>query len=61
MEPKECFLRAQYGYCWIEQGQWMFQAIEIRDHPVREQPVGEAVKVELSELVFHHDEDEELH
>lgn len=28
---------------------------------VREQPLGEPVKVELGELVFHHDEDEELH
>ncbi len=61
MEPKECFHKEQFGYCWIEQGQWMFQRIEVREHPVREQPVGEPVKVDLGELVFHHDEDEELH
>jgi hypothetical protein len=28
---------------------------------VQGRTVGEPVKVELAELVFHHDEDEELH
>jgi hypothetical protein len=28
---------------------------------VHEQPVGKAIGVELREIVFHHDEDEELH
>jgi hypothetical protein len=28
---------------------------------VRGQPLGEPIQVELGELVFHHDEDEELH
>jgi hypothetical protein len=61
MEPKECFHNMQFGYCWLEKGQWMFQAVEVLEHPVREQPVGDPLKVELSDLVFHHDEDEELH
>jgi hypothetical protein len=56
MEPKECFYKEQFGYCWLEKEQWQFQAVD-----VREQPLGEPIKVELSELVFHHDEDEELH
>ena len=56
MEPKECFYRESFGYCWLEKDQWMFQAVD-----VHEVPQGEPVKVELSELVFHHDEDEELH
>jgi len=56
MEPKECFFREQFGYCWVEDGQWLFQAVD-----VSEQPLGEPLKVELGELVFHHDQDEELH
>ena len=56
MEPKECFRETQFGYCWLDDGQWLFQAVD-----VHEQALGEPVKVELSELVFHHDEDEELH
>lgn len=56
MEPKECFYQEQFGYCWLEGDQWLFQAMD-----VREQPLGEPVKVELGELLFHHDEDEELH
>jgi hypothetical protein len=56
MKPKECFWKDQFGYCWLEKDQWMFQTVDIQ-----EQAVGEPVKVELGELVFHHDEDEELH
>lgn len=56
MEPKECFRGDQFGYCWIEAGQWLFQAARVGG-----EAVGEPVKVELRELVFHHDEDEELH
>lgn len=56
MEPRECFHDTQFGYCWLDDSQWLFQAVD-----VHEQPVGEPVKVDLSELVFHHDEDEELH
>lgn len=56
MQLKECFHREQYGYCWMEGDQWMFQAVD-----PTEKPVGEPVKVELGELRFHHDEDEELH
>jgi hypothetical protein len=56
MEPKECFLKEQFGYCWLEKDQWMFQAVD-----TNEQVLGDPVKVELRELVFHHDEDEELH
>lgn len=54
MEPKECFYREQFGYCWLDNEQWLFQ-------DESEQPLGEPVKVELGELVFHHDQDEELH
>jgi hypothetical protein len=56
MEPKECFLKGQFGYCWLEGDQWIFQAVD-----VHEQPIGGPVKVELKDFVFHHDEDEELH
>ncbi|MBT9540230.1 hypothetical protein [Thiobacillus sp.] len=56
METKECFLKDQFGYCWLEHDQWMFQAVD-----VHEQLLGEPIKVELADLVFHHDEDEELH
>lgn len=56
METKECFLKDQFGYCWLEHDQWMFQAVD-----VHERLLGEPIKVELADLVFHHDEDEELH
>ena len=56
MEPKECIYREQFGYCWQDNGQWLFQAVD-----VTEKPMGEPVQVELGELVFHHDQDEELH
>jgi hypothetical protein len=56
MQPKECFYRDHFGYCWQEDGQRLFQAVD-----VHEEPVDEPVKVELGEIVFHHDEDEELH
>jgi hypothetical protein len=56
MEPKECFHDGQFGYCWQENDQWKFQAVD-----VSEQPLGEPIEVKLGELVFHHDEDEELH
>ena len=42
MESKECFYRDQFGYCWQEGGQWLFQAVD-----VTEAPVGEPIKVEL--------------
>lgn len=56
MEFRECFYKDQFGYCWLERDQWMFQAVE-----VGERPIGEPIKVELADLAFHHDEDEELH
>jgi hypothetical protein len=56
MQPKECFYRKQFGYCWLEGEQWLFQAVD-----ETEKPMGEPIKVELAELLFHHDEDEELH
>ena len=56
MEPKECFYREQFGYCWQEDVQLLFQAVD-----VTEKPLGEPVRVELGDLVFHHDQDEELH
>lgn len=56
MEPKECFYKAQFGYCWLEGEQWLFQAADVAGRPV-----GEPVRVELGELSFHHDQDEELH
>lgn len=56
MEPKECFYKEQFGYCWLDKDQWLFQAVDMT-----EKPLGESIKVELAELVFHHDEDEELH
>ncbi len=56
MQPKECFYRDHFGYCWQEDDQWLFQAVDVHG-----EPVDEPVKVELGEIVFHHDEDEELH
>ena len=56
MEPKECLYKEQFGYCWLEGEQWLFQPVD-----VSEQPVGEPIQVKLGELVFHHDQDEELH
>ena len=56
MQPKECFYKDQFGYCWTENEQWLFQAVDLH-----ELPLGEPLKVELGDLVFHHDEDEELH
>ena len=61
MQSRECLHNGQFGYCWLDKEQWMFQAVVIAEHPVREQPVGEPVPVALEDLVFHHDEDEELH
>jgi len=56
MEARECFYKEQFGYCWLEDSQWMFQAVD-----VTEKPLGDPVRVDLKELVFHHDQDEELH
>jgi hypothetical protein len=56
MEAKECLYREQFGYCWLQDGQWFFQPVD-----VHESPLGEPFPVELAELVFHHDEDDELH
>lgn len=56
MESKECFFKEQFGYCWLEGEQWLFQAVDVGG-----QPLGGSIKVELGQLVFHHDEDEELH
>jgi hypothetical protein len=54
MERKGCFYHEQFGYCWLEGDQWMFQAVD-----VHEQPLGEPVPVALKDLVFHHEEDED--
>jgi hypothetical protein len=56
MESRECFYKQQFGYCWQENEQWQFQAADVRG-----QVLGEPIPVELAELAFHHDEDEELH
>ena len=56
MEPKECFYREQFGYCWLADRRWMFQAADAHGNPM-----GKPIGVELREIVFHHDEDEELH
>jgi hypothetical protein len=56
MEPRECFYREQFGYCWQVDEHWLFQAVD-----ETEETVGEPVRVELGEIVFHHDQDEELH
>ena len=56
MEVRECFHEEQFGYCWLEESQWMFQAVD-----GTEEPLGEPVRVDMTELVFHHDQDEELH
>lgn len=56
MEPKECFYGKQFGYCWEDGEQWFFQAVDIG-----ETPLGDPVAVELKDLVFHHDADDELH
>lgn len=56
MQPRECFYQEQFGYCWLSDGRWMFQAVDMHG-----QPVGIPVGVELGEVVFHHDQDEELH
>jgi hypothetical protein len=53
MEMKGCFYKDQFGYCWLVNDQWMFQAVDIN-----EEPVGEPIKVELDDIVFHHEEDE---
>lgn len=56
METKECFFREQFGYCWQDNDQWLFQAADVSG-----KLLDVPVKVDLGELVFHHDEDEELH
>jgi hypothetical protein len=56
MEAKECFYQEQFGYCWLVDDQWMFQAVD-----QTEVPLGEPLKVVLADIVFHHDQDEELH
>ncbi|HBU28646.1 MAG TPA: hypothetical protein DEB56_02370 [Thiobacillus sp.] len=56
MGPRECFYREQFGYCWQVDGHWLFQAVD-----ETEAPLGEPVRIELGEIVFHHDQDEELH
>jgi len=56
MESRECFFKDQFGYCWLENDQWLFQAADVHG-----QVLGEPLKVELGDLLFHHDEDEELH
>lgn len=56
MEPKECLYQDQFGYCWLEGEQWLFQVARPEGDTT-----GEPLKVRLADLVFHHDEDEELH
>lgn len=56
MEQKECFCRNRFGYCWLEGDQWWFQAVDEQGAAL-----DEPCRVELVELVFHHDRDEELH
>lgn len=56
MEPRECFCKDQFGYCRLEGEQWMFRAAEVGGLPM-----DETIKVELADLTFHHDEDDELH
>lgn len=56
MQTKECFFQQQFGYCWLEGEQWLFQAVDLS-----EDPVGEPIEVDLADIVFHHDQDEELH
>lgn len=56
MKPKECLYKEQFGYCWMQDGQWFFQPVDLH-----EAPLGEPVAVDLADLKFHHDRDEELH
>lgn len=56
MQPKECFYRDQFGYCWLEGEQWLFQPVDAHG-----EPLSEPARVDLHEIAFHHDEDEELH
>lgn len=56
MESRECFYQDQFGYCWLVGEQWLFQAVDMT-----EKPLGEPIELDLDDLVFHHDEDEELH
>lgn len=54
MEPRECFFKNQFGYCWIEKGRWYFRQVD-----EVEGEIGEPVEVSQQELVFEHEEDEE--
>lgn len=54
MEPRGCLYHDQFGYCWLKNGQWLFQAVD--EH---EQNLGEPVEVTLADLKFEHEEDEE--
>ncbi|MDT3706370.1 MAG: hypothetical protein ROZ09_06045 [Thiobacillus sp.] len=56
MQPKECFYKDQFGYCWLADRRWMFQALD-----AAEKPVGDPISVDLHEIVFHHDQDEKMH
>lgn len=53
MEPRGCFYHDQFGYCRLEDGQWLFQAVDEHEHNL-----GSPLKVDLEELVFEHEEDE---
>jgi len=53
MEPRECFFHDQFGYCWIENGHWQFQAVD--EH---EKNMGNPTPVDVTDLVFEHEEDE---
>lgn len=54
MEPRGCLYHDQFGYCWLEDGQWLFQAVD--EH---EQNLGGPVKADLADLMFEHEEDED--
>ena len=54
MEPRECFFKNQFGYCWLEKGLWYFRPVD-----EVEGEIGEPVEVSQQELVFEHEEDEE--
>ena len=36
MEARECFRKEQFGYCWLEGRQWMFQPVDVTGKPLGE-------------------------
>jgi hypothetical protein len=51
MELRGCFYQDRFGYCWLQQDQWYFQAVDDQDDKI-----DAPIQVGPDEVAFEHDE-----